>query len=125
LRIEGKPAYRYETELHKRLSVPFACILLGLIGAPLGIRRSRLGKSAGIAIALLVFLIYFIILSGATNLAETGTLPAYQAYWAPNILMTVAALMFIIKRGQERGSTIAGRISRLYYEAKTRLRRKA
>ena len=125
LRLEGKTVFRYETELHKRLSVPFACILLGLIGAPLGIRRSRSGKSAGIAIALLVFLVYFIILSGATNLAETGTLPAYQAYWVPNILMTVAALFFIIKRGQEFTFTIASRISRLYYGIKTRLTGKA
>ena len=125
LRLEGKTVFRYETELHKRLSIPFACILLGLIGAPLGIRRSRSGKSAGIAIALLVFLVYFIILSGATNLAETGTLPAYQAYWVPNILMTVAALFFIIKRGQECSFTIASRISHLYYGIKTRLKGKA
>jgi lipopolysaccharide export system permease protein len=115
LRSEGKPAYRYETELHKRLSIPFACILLGLIGAPLGIRRSRTGKSAGIAIALLVFLVYFIILSGATNLAETGTLPAYLAFWVPNVLMTVAAIIFILMKGQEYNFTIASRISRLYY----------
>jgi len=122
LRMEGKTAYRYETELHKRLSIPFACILLGLIGAPLGIRRSRSGKSAGIAIALLVFLVYFIVLSGATNLAETGTFPAYQAYWVPNILMTVAALFFIIIRGQEFNFAIASRISHLYYGIKTRLK---
>jgi lipopolysaccharide export system permease protein len=115
LRSEGKPAYRYETELHKRLSIPFACILLGLIGAPLGIRRSRTGKSAGIAIALLVFLVYFIILSGATNLAETGTLPAYLAFWVPNVLMTVAAIIFILMKGPEYNFTIASRISRLYY----------
>lgn len=124
LRREGKPSYRYETELHKRLSVPFACILLGLIGAPLGIRRSRSGKSAGVAIALLVFLVYFIILSGATNLAETETFPAYQAYWAPNILMTAAALFFIMKRGQEYSFTIASRIIHLYYGIKTRLQGK-
>ncbi len=125
LRMEGKPSYRYETELHKRLSIPFACILLGLIGAPLGIRRSRSGKSAGIAIALLVFLVYFIILSSATNLAETGTFPAYQAYWVPNILMTVTALFFIIKRGQEYNLAIASRISHFYYGIKTRLEGKA
>jgi len=125
LRLEGKPSYRYETELHKRLSIPYACILLGLIGAPLGIRRSRSGKSAGIAIALLVFLVYFIILSGATNLAETGTFPADQAYWIPNILMTVIALFFIIIKGREYSFTISSRISHLYYGTKARLSGKA
>jgi len=121
LRLEGTPSYKYETELHKRMSIPYACILLGLIGAPLGIRRSRSGKSAGIAIALLVFLVYFIILSSATNLAQTGMFPPYQAYWVPNILMTVAALFFIMKKGQEINFTIASRISHLYYGIKASL----
>jgi lipopolysaccharide export system permease protein len=125
LREEGKPSYRHETELHKRLSIPFACIILGLIGAPLGIRRSRSGKSAGVAIALLVFLVYFIIISGATNLAETGTVPATLAFWIPNVLMTVAALFFIIKRGQEFNLGIGSRISLLYYRIRARLKRKA
>lgn len=125
LRREGKPSYAHETELHKRLSIPFACIILGLIGAPLGIRRSRSGKSAGVAIALLVFLVYFIILSGATNLAETGTIPASLAFWIPNALMTVTALFFIIKRGQEFSFGIGSRISLFYYRIKTRLKGKA
>lgn len=121
LRQKGEKPYRFETELHRRISIPFACIILGLIGAPLGIRRSRSGKSAGVAIALLVFLLYFIVLSGATNLAETGTYPAYLAFWAPNILMTVAALVFIMIRGQELNFTLLGRISHLYYRIKARL----
>jgi lipopolysaccharide export system permease protein len=125
LRGKGEPSYRYETELHKRLSIPFACIILGLIGAPLGIRRSRSGKSAGVAVALLVFLVYFIILSGATNLAETGTYPAARAFWIPNVLMTVAAIFFIIKRGQEFSFGIGSRISLLYYRIKARLKGKA
>ncbi|MCK9417796.1 MAG: LPS export ABC transporter permease LptF [Nitrospirae bacterium] len=124
LRREGKPSYVPETELHKRLSIPFACIILGLIGAPLGIRRSRSGKSAGVAVALLVFLVYFIILSGATNLAETGTYPAFLAFWIPNSLMTVSAIFFIIKRGQEINFGIGRRISRLYYGIKARLKGK-
>jgi lipopolysaccharide export system permease protein len=119
-RAAGKPLYDHEAELHKRLSIPFACIILGLIGAPLGIRRSRSGKSAGVAIALLVFLAYYIVLSGATNAAETGTFPAYQAYWVPNLLMTVAALLFIRIRGQEINLTIKSYIGRIMYRMKAR-----
>jgi lipid-A-disaccharide synthase-like uncharacterized protein len=78
-----------------------------------------------VAIALLIFLVYFIILSGATNLAETGTFPAYLAFWIPNVLMTLAALLFIIKRGREINFGIGNRISLLYYGMKARLKRKA
>lgn len=89
------------SELHKRLSIPFACLVFGLIGAPLGIRQSRSGRSAGVAIALIVFLVYYILLAGGRNLAETGTLTPAAAYWIPNALMTVAALALVYLKGRD------------------------
>lgn len=100
-RAENKPAFEIEKELHTRLSVPFACLIFGLIGAPLGIRRSRSGKSGSVAIALLVFLIYFVILGIGKNLAQAGTVPAALAYWTPNVLMTAAVVILIYVRGHE------------------------
>ena len=84
-RQTGKPTYPLETELHKRLSIPFACLIFGLIGAPLGIRKSRSGKSAGVAIALLVFLVYYIILGMAANLAQTGTVSPAVVLLGPEL----------------------------------------
>lgn len=123
LRGEKQPTYAIETELHKRISIPFACLILGLIGAPLGIRRSRSGKSAGVAIALLVFLIYYIILGSATNLAETGMLRPVLAYWVPNCMMAAAAVLFVAIKGQEIDFLIFRRISVLFYSLKSSMRR--
>jgi len=123
LRKEGKPSYTFETELHKRLSFPFACLILGLIGVPLGIRKSRTGKSAGVAIALLAFLVYFIILGSATNLAETGMVRPALAYWIPNAGMAIAAVLFVIIRAREVNFMIMNRISRLYYDFKNRFKK--
>jgi lipopolysaccharide export system permease protein len=121
-RSEGKPTFSQETELHKRLSIPFACLIFGLIGAPLGIRKNRSGKSAGIAIALMVFLVYYIILGTATNLSETGSFPPLQAYWIPNIAMAVLAMVFVYKKGHELDSMIWNRVSAAYYGMKERVR---
>ncbi len=120
-RAEGKPTYRQETELNKRLSIPFVCLIFGLIGAPLGIRRSRSGKSAGIAVAFGVFLIYYIVLAGATNLAETGTVKPLIAYWVPNILMVVASVLFVIKKEREVNLRIWDTIVTNYYKTKERV----
>jgi lipopolysaccharide export system permease protein len=100
-RQEGKPTNEIENELQKRLSLPYACLLFGLIGAPLGIRRTRSGKSAGIGIALLVFLIYYILLASGTNLSSTGKLSPVIAYWTPNIVMTIGAAFLLYKKGHE------------------------
>jgi lipopolysaccharide export system permease protein len=125
LRTEGQPTYASETELHKRISIPFACLILGLIGAPLGIRRSRSGKSAGVAIALLVFLVYYIILGMATNLAETGTFRPLLAYWVPNCIMAAAAVIFVAIKGQEVNFMILHRLGLRYYSLKARMKKAA
>ena len=123
-RSEGKPTYTQETELHKRLSIPFACLIFGLIGAPLGIRRSRSGKSAGVAIALFVFLVYYIVVGGATNLAETGKFPPPLAFWIPNSVMAVASLLFVLKKGHELNLGIGSALAKLYYGSRERNRKK-
>ncbi len=118
-RAEGKPTIKIESELHKRLSIPFACLLFGLIGAPLGIRRTRSGKSAGISIALLVFLIYYMVLAAGTNLSDTGKLPPAVAYWLPNVLMTGTAVLLVIKKGQEIDFTLLRRLGEIYRRLRT------
>jgi len=101
LRTQAAPTIDIESELNMRFAMPFACLIIGLIGAPLGIRRSRTGKSAGIAIALTVFLVYYIILATGKNLAEAGKIPIMAAYWMPNVLMTAAGGALIFMKGHE------------------------
>jgi lipopolysaccharide export system permease protein len=122
-RQEGKPTYPVETELNKRLSIPFACLIFGLIGAPLGIRKHRSGKSAGIAIALLVFLVYYIILGSAANLAQTGTAPPFLAFWIPNSLLMVAAWVFVSRRANDANFMVWDRIAATYYRVKNRFKK--
>ena len=112
-RAEGKPSRSFEIELHKRLSISYACLVFGLVGAPLGIRRARTGRSAGIAIAIGVILVYYLILGTGANLAETETLAPAAAYWVPNLLITLAALALVIKKGNEIYFGIAHRLGSL------------
>ncbi len=101
LRSTGAPTLDAESEIHTRFAMPFACLIIGLIGAPLGIRRSRTGKSAGIAIALMVFFVYYIILATGKNMAEAGKLSAMTAYWMPNVIMATTAGALIFIKGHE------------------------
>jgi lipopolysaccharide export system permease protein len=107
---EGKPAAAIEIELHKRMSVAYACLVFGIIGAPLGIRRARTGKSAGIAIAIVIILVYYFILGTGANLAQTGTLPPLAAYWVPNGIITLVALSLVVLKGSEVHFGIAHRV---------------
>lgn len=101
LRADSKPTKDLEIEFQKRMSVSYACLIFGLIGAPLGIRKSRSGKSAGIAISIGVILVYYLILGSAARLAESGALSPTAATWIPNGLITAAAFAMLIKKGNE------------------------
>jgi lipopolysaccharide export system permease protein len=116
-RTGGEPTRAIEIELQKRVSISYACLVFGLIGAPLGIRKSRTGRSAGIAISIFVILVYYLVLGTAARLADGGAVTPAAATWIPNGLITVAALALVIKKGNEIyfgiGTRFAGLFRRL------------
>jgi lipopolysaccharide export system permease protein len=113
LRAQGKPTFQIESELHMRLSIPVACLIFGIIGAPLGIRKSRSGRSAGIAIALAVFFLYYVLIGTSKNLAETGSLSPAAAYWIPNAIIIVGSAVLLHVRNNELNLGIRDRFARL------------
>jgi lipopolysaccharide export system permease protein len=119
----GGSVIAIENEIHKRLSIPFACLVFGLIGAPLGIRKSRSGKSAGIAIALLVFLIYYIVFAAGTNLAKTGQLAPVLAFWMPNLVMALLSVVFLFKKGRDIDFSIFSVLAETYYRWRAKRKR--
>ena len=112
-RTENKSTREIEIEFQKRMSVSYACLLFGIIGAPLGIRKSRTGKSAGIAISIGVILVYYLVLGTAARLAGSGALSPAAATWIPNGLITLAAIALLIKKGNEIYLGIGPRVSAL------------
>ncbi len=112
-RAAGEPTKNMEIEFQKRMSISYACLVFGLIGAPLGIRKGRAGRSAGIAISILVILVYYLILGTAARLAESGALSPAAATWVPNGLITLAAVAMVVKKGNEIYFGFGPRISAL------------
>ena len=112
-RAEQKPTKNVEIEFQKRMSISYACLVFGLIGAPLGIRKGRSGKSAGIAISIGVILVYYLVLGTAARFAESEVLSPIAATWIPNGLITAAAIAMLIKKGSEIYFGIGPRISAL------------
>lgn len=80
---------------HNKFANPFSCLLIALIGAPLGIlpRRSRSNWNY-IILALIIFQFY-VGQSVCLSLAEANRLLPFIAAWFPNFVLFVIALVII------------------------------
>jgi len=89
-------------EWHKRLAVPFACLALGLIAAPLSLQAGTASRLSGVVLGLFLFLLYYVLLTGAETLAEAGLCPVGLALWLPNGLFAMLAVELWRRSVRER-----------------------
>jgi lipopolysaccharide export system permease protein len=83
-------------EIHKKFSLPFACIVFVLIGAPLGMRVRRAGPAVAF-VSILFFLFYYLCLVGGEELANRLLLPPWFAMWLPNLVLGSYGLMLTLR----------------------------
>lgn len=93
---------RLLAEKYERIVIAFAPLTLVLVGVPLGLQSQRSGKGAGFALALVVFLVYYVLLSFAGTIADKGALPSGIVLWLPNIVFLLGGSYFLHRTAMER-----------------------
>jgi LPS export ABC transporter permease LptG/LPS export ABC transporter permease LptF len=94
--LAAKAAARpYRIELNKRFSYPFACLVLMLVGVPLGLSSKRGGRSTAFVLTILLVFTYYLLSSIGVALATQGKVPALAGVWGANILFTMAGLILL------------------------------
>jgi len=88
----GEAADAFWVEIHKKFSIPVACVVFVLLGAPLGALLRRRGAAVSVGISLVFFWAYWMFLIGGEELADRGLLPPSLAMWAPNLFFGVLGL---------------------------------
>jgi LPS export ABC transporter permease LptG/LPS export ABC transporter permease LptF len=73
-------------EFNTRFSYPFACLVLMLIGVPLGLSSKRGGKSTGFVLTLLLVFIYYLLSELGVGFAKSGKLSPLLGVWGANLL---------------------------------------
>ena len=86
--IYDKESNKYAVEIHKKFSVPFACIIFVLLGMPLGILAKKSNMGVSVSISLVVFIIYWCFLILGEELADNTIINPMLAMWAPNIFLS-------------------------------------
>jgi len=104
-------------EFHKKFSLPFACLALGLLAVPLGIQSRSSRRSFGISLGIFFFLLYYMLLSAGWVFGEKGIYPPLLGMWVPNLITAGAGFVLIHRANQEMPSpysTVAAGLARLF-----------
>jgi lipopolysaccharide export system permease protein len=103
-------------EYHMKFSIPTACLVLGLLAIPLGLELRSSRKSAGLGMGLMVFIMYYVLLSAGRSLGEVGVVAPAWGVWFPNAIFGVAGIVMLVRCAREKslywmdGLRVVGRV---------------
>ncbi|PYO41467.1 MAG: hypothetical protein DMD33_13535 [Gemmatimonadetes bacterium] len=88
----GSDTRKLRVERALKLSVPFACIIVALFGAPLAISTPRSGTAWGVAVCLATTFVDLLMFQLSKAVGSGGALPPAFAAWVPNLLFGAAGV---------------------------------
>lgn len=114
-RTHGPDGKRFLLEFQTRFSYPAACLVLMLVGVPLGVVSRRGGKSSGLVFTLLLVLLYYVLSYTGIALSRQDKLSPFLGVWMANLLFAAAGtfLLWQMASGGRVLSAIAGWTARI------------
>ncbi len=86
----------FAVEFHKRLAVPVGAAVLAVLGLPLGLLARPGRRAIGLPLGIAIYLLYFLGVSAAGGLAETGAVPAAGLWIVDGAAVLLAVGMILL-----------------------------
>lgn len=93
--IGGTALGNLQINLANKLAWPFACFIGVLLALPLALRFGKRGRTLGIALAIIMFFVYYLMTSAAAAFGRNGAINPFLAAWLPNIIMGTAGVLLL------------------------------
>ncbi len=110
---KDKDYYKAQITIHRRFSLPAACLALGLLAFPLGIQSKSGKRSFGLILCLFFFLLYYLMLMAGYALGKKGIYPPVIGMWLPNLTMAVLGVYFLVQATREKTLKIESFLQRI------------
>lgn len=87
---DGYKSDRYMVDLYGKISFPFVCVIISLIGIPFGLKEVRgKGIAIGIGTGIIIGFTYWIVYSLSISLGHSSLIPPLLSAWLANILFMI------------------------------------
>jgi LPS export ABC transporter permease LptG len=91
-------------EIHKKFSIPFACVAFGVLGLPLGITNRRGGKSSGFSLSIAIIVFYWVTINNGEALAAAGRISPAVGMWAANVILLAVGIYLLGRANRDAGA---------------------
>ncbi len=92
-RIDWGP---YDVEYHKKMAIPAACVVFGLLGLGLSLGSKKEARSAAFALSIAVIFVYYVIIRLGEQAGDTGLMPPLLAMWGANAILGAIAIVLLV-----------------------------
>jgi LPS export ABC transporter permease LptG len=92
-RVEWGP---YDVEYHKKVAIPAACVVFGLLGLGLSLGSKKEARSAAFGLSIGVIFTYYVIIRLGEQAGDTGLVPPVVAMWAANFVLGAIAVALLV-----------------------------
>ena len=108
----GTATYEQRVEFHRRIALPFACLVFTLAGLPLGVSTTRGSRSMGLVLSLILMLIYYLAFVGGTRIAGNAQLSPFLGAWLPNVAFAVLGIILLARADHESENPVLSLLAR-------------
>ena len=91
----------HDLERHRKFTLSFACIVLFLIGAPLGSIIRKGGVGLPLVISVLFFIVFHILNTSGEKMVKEGVLPSFAGMWLSTFILIPVGIFLTYKAMQD------------------------
>ena len=93
-----KDARKMKVRIQEKFTLPFACLVFGLIGSSLGSKSNlRSSRSQGFGLSVILILLYYVLSFLSSSLGVKGVLTPFISAWLP-VLTSFSGGLYLLKK---------------------------
>jgi lipopolysaccharide export system permease protein len=109
---------RHYNEWHRKITLPFACLVFFFIGAPLGAIIKKGGIGLPVVISVLFFLVFHVVSMTGEKMAKTGVLDPFTGMWLSTFVLFPISVFLTYRASKDAMVFEPGTFDRLFAKLK-------
>jgi lipopolysaccharide export system permease protein len=92
---------KLKVRIQQKFSVPFICVVFGLVGSAMGTIPQRTGRGTSFGVSVIIIFTFYLFMSIASALGIAGVISPFLAAWLPNFIGLGVGIFLLIRVSQK------------------------